>query len=417
MTAPATAATPSQPAPPGGPGGLRRNRSFQIILGGQFVSGLGDQIARIAVPWVVYDLTGSASQMGAISAITNLPQLIFGLPAGAYVDRLNRRRLLIGGDVACALIIAMIPLLMALGAIRVWQLAALIFLLQVVVVFYFVALQASLPNIVARQDLAAANSWLHLSDSTVGLVGPTLAGALIAAIGIAPALGVDVLTFGASMLSVLVVAIPQVWPKDRGARRSLWADVFEGLRFLWRETSLRLLVLVLMGVNVGVSAYMGLLVFHLRHNLAWSPTQVGAVFSAAGFASLIVAPLVPALGKRFRRGAVVTAGLVVAGLAGPLVGFGRSLWLVAGAWAALAIASGIVNVLLVTLRQQIVPNELLGRVMSSSRFLARLAVPPTMWLAGLGGDAFGAPVVLAAAGVFILLVAAGGAAFGLGRLK
>jgi MFS family permease len=172
-----------------------------------------------------------------------------------------------------------------------------------------------------------------------------------------------------------------------------------------------------MGVNVGVSAYMGLLVFHLRHNLAWSPTQVGAVFSAAGFASLIVAPLVPALSKRFRRGAVVTAGLVVAGLAGPLVGFGRSLWLVAGAWAALAIASGIVNVLLVTLRQQIVPNELLGRVMSSSRFLARLAVPPTMWLAGLGGDAFGAPVVLAAAGAFILLVAAGGAAFGLGRLK
>lgn len=408
---------PASPAPSGPPSGLRRNRSFQLILGGQFVSALGDQIARLAVPWLVYDLTGSAAQMGTMSAITNLPQLLFGLPAGALVDRLNRRRLLIGGDVACALIIAMIPLLMALKVLRVWQLAAIIFCLQVVVVFYFVALQASLPNIVAREDLTAANSWLHLSDSTVGLVGPTLAGALIAAAGIGLALGLDVLTFAASMISVLLVSIPQPRPKDRGNRPSLWADVVEGLRFLWAETSLRLLVLVLMGVNIGVSAYSGLLIFHLRHDLALDPTQAGLVFSAAGVASLVVAPVVPALARRFGRGAVVTGGLIVAGLVGPLIGFGRSLGVIAVAWGALAIAAGVVNVLLITLRQQIVPNELLGRVMSSSRFLARLAVPLAMWLAGLGGDAFGAPVILAAAGLFVLLVAAGGVVWGLHRLK
>ncbi len=397
--------------------GLRANRAFQIFVGGQFISGLGDQIARLAIPWLAYDLTGSAAQMGAIQAVNNLPQLIFGLPAGAYVDRLNRRRLLIAGDIACALIIGALPVLMTLGLVRTWQLPVLVFLLQTVVVFYFVALQASLPSIVRREDLTAANSWLHLSDSMVALLGPTIAGAVIAALGVAKALGVDVLTFGASTLSILLIAIPQTLPRPGTARRSLWADVMEGLGFLWKEKALRLLVLVLMGVNIGVSAYTGLLVFFLRRDLALGATQAGVVFSAAGVASLTVAWLVPTLSKKFRRGAIIAAGLVLSAVAGPLLALGHSVWFVAAIWAILSIAAGIVNVLLVTLRQQIVPTELLGRVMSSSRFLARLAVPVAIWLAGLLAEYTGARAVLAGAGVLILAVAAGGIAAGLHRLE
>ena len=158
----------------------RLNSDFWKYWTGQTISNLGSSITLFALPLLVYKITGSALNLGVASAATFLPYLLFGLILGAWVDRVNRKRMMIGTDIARALIVASIPLLSAFGLLTVWWIYIVAFIHATLTICFEAGEFAAIPSLVKQDDLVTANGRIQASYSAAGVAGPLLAGLLVA---------------------------------------------------------------------------------------------------------------------------------------------------------------------------------------------------------------------------------------------
>src|SRR5919206_3090409 len=165
---------------------LKRTKTidFWKFWTGETISNLGSSFTQFALPLLVFKLTGSALNLGLATAATFLPYLLFGLPIGAWVDRVDRKRLMIGTDVLRALIIALIPFLAALHILTVWWIYGLGFISSTLTIFFNSAEFAAIPSLVSQDDLVAANGRIQASYSAATVIGPLLAGVLVAVIAL-----------------------------------------------------------------------------------------------------------------------------------------------------------------------------------------------------------------------------------------
>src|SRR5437763_11458800 len=167
-------------------GGLWSHRDFLKLWTGQSISELGSQISALAIPWLAaVELHAKALEFAVLGMLGFMPFILFALPAGVWVDRLRRRYILIVGDAARALLLALIPILWALHELRIWHLLILQFVIGIFTVFFDVAYQSYLPALIEREDLVDGNSKLQLTVSVSQVGGPPLAGVLIAALSAA----------------------------------------------------------------------------------------------------------------------------------------------------------------------------------------------------------------------------------------
>ena len=180
-------------------GRLWRHPDFLKLWTGQSISELGSQVSGLAIPLLAaISLHATPFQFSLLGVMGFLPFILFALPAGVWVDRLRRRYILIVGDAARAVLLAIIPVLWALGELQVWHLLILEFLIGVFTVFFDVAYQSYLPALIEREDLIDGNSKLQLTASVASVSGPPMAAALMAAIGAANAILADCASFVAS---------------------------------------------------------------------------------------------------------------------------------------------------------------------------------------------------------------------------
>ncbi|HEV8191015.1 MAG TPA: MFS transporter [Ktedonobacterales bacterium] len=389
------------------PRSLWRNRDFLLLWSGQTVSIFGTYVSRLALPLLVLALTHSPAQAGLLTAVELLPYLLLSLPAGALVDRWNRKALMIWCDTMRLLALGSIPLAFALGHLTVAQLYVVAAVAGISDVFFGLAQISSLPQVVAPAQLPRAWSLSEASDASGRLLGPGLAGIIIGlsrttVAGAALAYLADSISYLASVISLRFIRVPfQAERLVSGERPCLRREMVEGLRFLRKNRVLLLLALLTMSSNFFQAPITLAVIVLARDQLHIDVQTLGLMFSAGGLGALVGATLAPKGKEQLRFGFIIVGGLalwtlaaVLLALAGsppPLV---ASLTLVQFVWPFYGVA-------VVTYRFSLVPDELQGRVTSAFRVLTFGAEPLGAALGGVLLAALGArPVLwLIAAGV------------------
>lgn len=360
----------------------RFNRDFKLYFGSQVVSQLGTSFTQFALPLLVFKLTGSATDLALTTAATFVPYLLFGLVLGAVVDQVDRRRMMVSVDLARGAVIAVLPLLSLTGDLEVEHVYAVAFLQSTLGILFDCGEFAAVPSLVPSGDLVTANGWIMSTNSAGQVLGPVLAGGLLAIVPVAQLLLVDAATFVLSAMALLAIRssfnaadAPAAHAAPGSRVRRVLRDVTTGLRYVLGNPVLRTISLMMAIINFVAASQGAQLVLFAKEVLAASDAQVGLLY-AAGSAGVVVIGLVAGPIRR-RLSFVVTAlgALVVSGLA--LAAFGVVRWFPASVvlW---AVASGfalLFNINTGALRQAIVPPQLFGRVISIAGVLAWSAIP------------------------------------------
>ncbi|GAA2797385.1 MFS transporter [Streptomyces showdoensis] len=401
-TAPAAPA-PALPVPPP----LWRLPDFRRLWAGDTVSQAGTAVTVLALPLVaIGPLGASPFGTGLLVMCEYLGFLLLGLPAGAWVDRMRRRRVMVVTDLVRALLLASLPVAAWCGVLTLPQLYAVAFGMSVCTAFFDIAYQSHLPGLVAADRLLAANVALESTRTVTAAGGPGAGGALIAAVGAPLALVADAVSFLASALLLSRIRRPDPRPERRPGTR-LRAEIGEGLRFVFRTPVLRALTLTAAVSNlcgtVGASMLLVLLAGEGEGGLGLSPFLCGLVFTAeaaGGFlGSLLTARVAARLGGRFGEGRVVMCGsVVVSGVLWLLaLPFFQADWRFAVAVALQGLgwtAFMPFKIGSVALRQRLVPEPLLGRVTATFRFVVWGCMPLGALLGALLGQYAGVRTAL-----------------------
>jgi MFS family permease len=350
---------------------------FGLFWAGQTISNLGSSFTLFALPLLVFKLTGSPLDLGVTSATSFLPYLLFGLVLGAWVDRVDRRRLMIATDLARALVIALIPLLSAAGLLEVWWLYAIAFANATLTVAFDTAAFAAVPSLVAsKDDLVKANGRIQASYSAAQVAGPLLAGLLLTAVPVQQVFWADAASFLLSAASLAAIRRRFNAAADPGqTRRSVRADIAEGLRFVLRHPVLRSISAMMALINlINATTYAQLVVF-AKQRLAAADTQVGYLYAAGSLGVVVLSLAAGPLRRRLRFSQVALGALLLMGLLIAALSRTDRYWLALPLWAAIAGLGILFNINTTSLRQQLVPSELLGRIASVAMVLAWSAIP------------------------------------------
>jgi len=384
----------------------RLGRDFELFFGGQLLSNLGSSVSLLLIPLIVYKLTGSALNLGISSATEFVPYLLFGLLIGAYVDRLDRRRVMIAADLLRTLVIGTIPVLYALGALQVWWIYLAGFLSSVLSIFFSNAQSTAIPALVGRADLVRANGRITASFSAMEIAGPLIAGALVSVVNPAVALSLDAASFLVSALTLVFIRTSFDAPGQHRARK-VRHDVVEGLRYVLGHPVLRNISAMMALVNLfATSIVYSQTVLLAKQHLGADDGQVGILFAGGGAGVVVTGLLAGRLRRRLSFGQAALGGLIASGGAMLLLAAVGNLWFGIVAWAAVTGCGTMLDINTMSLRQAISPPEMLGRVMSVAQVLAWSAIP-------LGALAGGAAIsathrvaaVYAGCGVWQILVA------------
>jgi MFS family permease len=360
------------------------SRGFWKFWSGQVISVLGTSFTQFAIPLLIFKLTHSALNLALSMAATFLPYLLFGLVIGAWVDRLDRKRLMIVVNVCMMLVVGSIPLMAALGHLSVMWIYGVTFVEQTLFIFFSAAEFAAIPSLVKADDLVTANGRIQASYFAATILGPLLAGALAAFVSLPSLLLIDAGSY--IIAAVTLAAIRTSFNAETGEPReqsTIRADVMEGLRYVLGNPVLRNISIMMALVNfVGVTTGAQLVLF-AKDRLHVDNTEIGFLFSAGGAGVVVCSLLAGRLRKRWSFSYVALGALMVSGLLTTVFAFTAWLPLALLLWALIQGTGILFNINTGSLRQAIVPNHLLGRVMSIAGVLAWSAIPVGALLGGL----------------------------------
>lgn len=370
---------------------MSERSNLNRLIASSAMSNLADGMLQITLPLVTLGITRDPGAFAAVTFVERLPWLLFALHAGALADRLDRRRTMTLVNLGRALLLAAFAAIVAAKAEQLWTLYVVAFVLGIGETLFDTAAQSILPTIVVdKAQLSKANGQLTAVERiTNQFIGPTL-GALVAAAALAASLGASAAAYGFASVALLTL-VGQFRAVRSGPPTRIRADIAEGVRYLARHPLLRPLA-----ICVGVSNLASTMMFAVFALYAIEPGPVGA--SKVGYALLLTTlsagTLVGSLfAHRTERALGIRRALLIASASFPLFSLVPAIteswaWLAVGFFAG-ALLSGGWNVITVSLRQRIVPDELLGRVNAGYRLLAWGTMPIGAALAGVTASQFG----------------------------
>ncbi|RLK46612.1 MFS transporter [Microbacterium telephonicum] len=395
------AAAPADTAPRS----LWHDRNFLTMWGGQALSQFGAQITELALPVLaVLILHATEFEVGLLNAAGTAAFLIVGLPAGAWIDRMRKRHVMIVADGVRAVALAMLPLLWWLGVLQVWHMLVVALVMGVATVFFDVSYQSIVPSLVPSRQIAEANGKLESTAQIAGIVGPAAGGWLIAVITAPFALLATAATYVVSLGALSVTRDREV-PAEPGTHDPLVRSVREGLAWVFGNPYLRLIVGTTTVSNFFSTVTFTLLPLLVLRTLGLGPEMMGAIFAAGSVGGLLGAMATPHISRWIGEARSIPVSAIGFSLVALLIPAAAG----AGAFAVpILLAQSFLgsffvllyNITQVTFRQRITPPRLLGRMNASIRFcvwgvmpLAALAagalgetlgIVPTMWIGAIG---------------------------------
>ena len=374
---------------------LWHHPDFRKFWAGRTISLFGSEITMLALPLTaILTLDATPAQLGILTAAATLPSLLVSLPAGAWVDRLRRRPVLIGADWGRALLLGSIPLAAALGPLRIEYLYLVAALASALTVFFNVAADSYLPALIPRRQLVEGNSKLAASESLAQIAGPGVGGVLVQLISAPLTILVDAGSFLASALCLRLIRTVEPAQPAGNQEQRIWREIGEELRLLTREPVLRAFA----GCSGTLNGFGGIgdalfRLYALRH-LAMSPALLGTIYALGSVAWLFGAVLVNRVTLRLGQGPTMLMGALLIGVANllvPLAGvlLGAALPLLVCRSLLLGIANPLYNVTSTSMQQALTPPRLLGRVNASMEFIGVGTLPLGALVGGILAEALG----------------------------
>jgi MFS family permease len=392
---------------------LFRHRDFRLLWASDTISQFGTFAGQTVLPLLAATvLAASPFEMGVLTAAETAAFLLIGLPAGAWIDRMRRRPLMLRADAVRAVLLLTIPMAAWLHVLTLAHMVTVAFAVGICTVFFDVSYQSYLPTLVGREHLVEGNAKLQASQSVAMVGGPAVGGGLAQLVGAASATLLTGLGFVASFLFLFGIRKVEPTP-ERVPDRRLWTEVGEGVRFVFGHPVIRAIALTGTVAGFFLSVNMAVLVLFLLHDLGLTSGQVGLVVAVGGVGGLLGGVTARWWYRRIGNARAIwvsVVGFAVAELLMPLGQPGWLVWLVVVGQFGVGYCSVVHNVAQVSFRQTVCPDNLLGRMNASMRFMIWGAFPlgsfaggalgqltdvrTALWVAGAGMSLAVVPVLL-----------------------
>jgi DHA3 family macrolide efflux protein-like MFS transporter len=379
-----------------------RNRNFRALWVGQLLSQIGDNFVIVAILLLISTLTGSPLALGMLAVTATLPQIFLGLIGGVFVDRLNRKLVMVVSDIVRGLVV--LALLFVQRADQLYILYIVSFVMVTVGLFFNPARNAVIPNIVSGEILLTANALMQASQIISVILGASIAGLLIGWLGPGFAFVFDSLSFGVSAATIATMAIPPVNSnpgKPKG--RVIWNEMVEGLLFIKYSSRLLHVMMTTAIATLGFGAITVLGLIYLGQVLGIGPEGFGLLYAFQGLGVVIGGVIIGRFAYNLGINWIAGGCMVILGLAIIAFAVAPNYPLVLVAVAIIGLSIVVARAALTTLTQRLVPDEKRGRVESAVTMAIGASTSVSMALSGVFGNLLGVQAVLIAAGAITIL--------------
>jgi MFS family permease len=356
-------------------GRLRDDPDFRRYWWARLLSSAGTIVSYIALPVLVYRLSGSAGLTAAVSALETASYVVVGLFAGALSDRWDRRRIMVAADCVDAVVMSSVPIAHWLGILTIAQLLAVAAVVPAVAVFFDGANFGAMPLLVGRDRIASANAALYGAATAAEVVLPSLVGIALAVVYPATMLALDALSYAASAAFILTIhkaMYDRSRPRSALSPRLLLADIMEGLRYLAAHVGVRTMTLVGALQSAASAGFVALMVVWCDRvlDVGTGGLRFGLVFSSWSVGGLVATIALPRVLRRTTAAAITLWALPVSAVIGIATALTTSWQLAAVGLFCWSCAYTMVVVNAISYRQQVTPEHLLSRVNTAGRMLA-----------------------------------------------
>jgi MFS family permease len=361
--------------------------AFNRMWASSIVSNLSDGILIAAAPLLAISLTDSTVLISAIGAMVMLPWLLFAIPIGVLVDRIDRRFILAGANATRSAVVGVLALLIATDHVTIYWLLVASFVIGVCEVAADTTAQSLIPQILEEKNFEKGNSRLQISETVIqGFIGAPISGFIYA---IAIALPFFINSLGLAVASLLALSIPIKYLQDirqddvEKEKKKFVADMKFGIKYLFNEKVLRRLVVTTASIGVCYSMGTATMVLFIIKELELPKQLFGVILTIQSLGAISGAFMAPRLSKKFGRSRVMTFGITSSSLVLLLNGFAPNIYIYVGLATFGAFAVSQWNILLMATYQTVIPNELYGRIHGTRRTLVWGMMPIGSLLGGV----------------------------------
>jgi|GEM_PF-5954527 len=366
---------------------LWRNKNYVLLWLGQAISQFGDKLYLLALPWLVLEMTQSVISATTILALELITEILFAPFVGIMIDQMNRKKIMLMSDILRGFLMVSIPVLYATNSLEIGYIYFVAVMLSLLTLVFESSSQAYLPSIINHEQLMDGNAKLTMIATIMRIVGPAIAGILIAFLGSSWTIGLNGLTFFISATFLLFLTNTQINPPKKQEKKyketlqSLKQDIKEGFDYLIKHPVLWPITVFSAVMNISIMGVSGLFIFESKVTQGVSAESTSMIFWISGIFAFLASISVKYINKYLTKGQLVRFGALTVGLGLGLVAIFPSIWAMITCFTLLLVIGLFVNVSMTTLRQEIVPDHLLGRVMTTTRVLNQSLAP----LAVIGG--------------------------------
>lgn len=361
------------------------NKNFTFYLIGIAFSNMGSAFTTFVFPLMILKLTGSAFQVGIVSALSFIPYAILGLPAGALIDRLNKKTIMKCADIIRFVSYLSIPVLSFFNMLSIFQIYVVAIISGIGLVFHSISEVSIIPSIVKEEDLASANSYIYATQNVSEFLGPIIGGLLYTYMGYSILIFIDSMTFLLSFFSLILIKIEtkSIFNQEKLSGKNFLSDVKVGFDYLLSNSTIRVMAVVVSLSNLIISPYYIYIVMFVKEDMNQSSQALGLVLGISSLGALIGSLSASFLLKLFNFGKLIVIILFLDTIFRLMLPFSTYIFILIPLLGLTYMTQSILNIAIITLRQKKCSENMLGRVNSVFKTMVFAFRPIVLFLGGI----------------------------------
>ncbi|HDJ1534386.1 TPA: MFS transporter [Staphylococcus aureus] len=361
------------------------NKNFTFYLIGIAFSNMGSAFTTFVFPLMILKLTGSAFQVGIVSALSFIPYAILGLPAGALIDRLNKKTIMKCADIIRFVSYLSIPVLSFFNMLSIFQIYVVAIISGIGLVFHSISEVSIIPSIVKEEDLASANSYIYATQNVSEFLGPIIGGLLYTYMGYSILIFIDSMTFLLSFFSLILIKIEtkSIFNQEKLSGKNFLSDVKVGFDYLLSNSTIRVMAVVVSLSNLIISPYYIYIVMFVKEDMNQSSQALGLVLGISSLGALIGSLSASFLLKLFNFGKLIVIILFLDTIFRLMLPFSTYIFILIPLLGLTYMTQSILNIAIITLRQKKCSENMLGRVNSVFKTMVFVFRPIGLFLGGI----------------------------------